>query len=384
MYYFDNAATTKEKPDEVIKAVIEAMKNSGNASRGASDESLSADRIVFSCRRKINALFNGDGPKQVAFTKNSTEALNVSLLGLIKAKDHVITSVTEHNSVLRPLNFLKTSRSISLDYLGIDSDGHLLLDRLEDLRKANTRVLVANHISNVTGNINDLYRLGDFCKEHGIIFIVDVSQSAGAFNIDMEAMNIDVLCFTGHKSLYGPQGTGGLCVKKNISIAPLLYGGTGVQTYYDLQPEEMPTRLEAGTLNSHGLAGLDAGVTFIKDQGMENLTAKSQKLARIFYEGIKDLPSIKFFGDYRDFSKRAPIVTFNLGEMDSAYVSMVLADKYKISTRPGGHCAPLVHKAFKTVDQGMVRFSFSHFNTEEEVAIAIAAIREIAKEEGGF
>lgn len=384
MYYFDNAATTKTKPDTVLKAVADAMKNSGNASRGASDESLSADRTIFSCRRKVNALFNGDGPKQVAFTKNSTEALNVALLGLIKEKDHVITTVTEHNSVLRPLNFLKISRSISLDYIDIDSEGHLLLDQLEDMKKENTRVLVVNHISNVTGNINDLYRLGDFCKKEGIIFIVDGSQSAGAFNIDMEAMNIDVLCFTGHKSLYGPQGTGGLCVKKNISIAPLLYGGTGIQTYYDLQPEEMPTRLEAGTLNSHGLAGLEAGLTYIKDQGMEELTAKSQKLAKIFYEGIKDLPSIKFFGDYGNFSKRAPLVTFNLGDLDSAYVSMVLADKYKISTRPGGHCAPLVHKAFKTVDQGMVRFSFSHFNTEEDVAIAISAIKEIVEKEGGF
>lgn len=384
MYYFDNAATTKTKPDTVLKAVADAMKNSGNASRGASDESLSADRTIFSCRRKVNALFNGDGPKQVAFTKNSTEALNVALLGLIKEKDHVITTVTEHNSVLRPLNFLKISRSISLDYIDIDSEGHLLLDQLEDMKKENTRVLVVNHISNVTGNINDLYRLGDFCKKEGIIFIVDGSQSAGAFNIDMEAMNIDVLCFTGHKSLYGPQGTGGLCVKKNISIAPLLYGGTGIQTYYDLQPEEMPTRLEAGTLNSHGLAGLEAGLTYIKDQGMEELTAKSQKLAKIFYEGIKDLPSIKFFGDYGNFSKRAPLVTFNLGDLDSAYVSMVLADKYKISTRPGGHCAPLVHKAFKTVDQGMVRFSFSHFNTEEDVAIVISAIKEIVEKEGGF
>ncbi|WP_054251470.1 aminotransferase class V-fold PLP-dependent enzyme [Neofamilia massiliensis] len=384
MYYFDNAATTKIKPDSVIAAVVDAMKNSGNASRGASDESLSADRIVFSCRRKINALFNGDGPKQVAFTKNSTEALNVALLGLIKEDDHVITTVTDHNSVLRPLNFLKISRNISLDYLGIDPEGHLLLDQLEDLKKANTRVLVANHISNVTGNINDLYRLGDFCKKEGIIFIVDGSQSAGAFNIDMEAMNIDVFCFTGHKSLYGPQGTGGLCVKKNISIDPLLYGGTGVQTYYELQPEEMPTRLEAGTLNSHGLAGLEAGLTYIKDQGMEKLTERAQKIAKNFYEGIKDLPSIKFFGDYSDFSKRAPIVSFNLGKIDSAYVSMVLADKYKISTRPGGHCAPLLHKSFKTVDQGMVRFSFSHFNTKEEVEIAIQAIREISKEEVGF
>ena len=384
MYYFDNAATTKTKPDSVIAAVVDAMKNSGNASRGASDESLSADRIVFSCRRKVNALFNGYGPKQVAFTKNSTEALNIVLLGLIKEKDHVITTVTEHNSVLRPLNFLKASRSISIDYIDIDSEGHLILDRLEDLKKENTRVLVANHISNITGNINDLYRLGDFCKREGIIFIVDGSQSAGAFNIDMEAMNIDVLCFTGHKSLYGPQGTGGLCLRKNIRIDPLMYGGTGVQTYYELQPEEMPTRLEVGTLNTHGIAGLEAGITYIEDQGMENLTKAAQKLAKIFYEGIKDLPSIKFFGDYSDFSKRAPIVTFNLGQMDSAYVSMVLSDKYKISTRPGGHCSPLVHKSFKTVDRGMVRFSFSHFNREEEVAIAIQAIREIIKEEGGF
>ena len=379
MIYLDNAATTKKKPEQVINAVVEAMTTLGNASRGASDESLSSDRTVFGTRKKLAGLFNADSQRQVVFTKNSTEALNIALQGLIDEGDHVVTSMMEHNSVLRPLNYLKKNHNVEVDYIGIDEKGNLNYSEIEGLIKSNTKLIVLNHASNVTGNINDLKYVGEICKRNNILFVVDSSQTAGAFEIDMKESNIDVLCFTGHKSLLGPQGTGGLCAGKDVYIRPLLAGGTGVHTYDDFQPDRMPTRLEAGTLNAHGIAGLGAGVDYITENGMKNLTEKSMKLCRKFYDGIKDIECLKFYGDYdRDY--RSPIVALNIGDMDSSAVSAVLSEKYEISTRPGAHCAPLLHKSMKTVDQGMVRFSFSHSNTEEEVDIAIKAIKEIVEE----
>lgn len=379
MIYFDNAATTKKKPKEVIDAVVKAMETMGNASRGVYDESLSADMIVYQARLGINELFNGPGPKQVAFTKNATEALNIAIRGLINEGDHVISSEMEHNSVLRPLNHLKEEKNISIDYLKMDGRGNLNPYDLSHLINDKTSLLVLNHASNVTGNTNDLYRFGQICKENKILFIVDASQSAGLNPIDMEKMGIDVVCFTGHKSLYGPQGTGGLCVSKTVNIRPFITGGTGVQSYNDRQPEEMPTRLEAGTLNSHGIAGLLAGLDYIKKMGIDKIRIRALNLAEEFYRGIKDIPGLSFYGDYRNFSNKSPIVSLNIKDLDSSYVSAILSEKYGISTRPGAHCAPLLHKAFSTVNQGMVRFSFSHFNREKEVATAIKAIKEISK-----
>ena len=379
MIYFDNAATTKKKPKAVIEAVVEAMQCAGNASRGASDESLSSDRIIFSTRKKLSKLFSATSHRQVVFTKNSTEALNIALQGLIDEGDHVVTSNMEHNSVLRPLNYLKKNHNIEIDYIGINENGDLNYEEIKKLIKFNTKLLVLNHASNVTGNINDLKKVGKICRENNILFVVDASQTAGSFNIDMKNEFIDVLCFTGHKSLLGPQGTGGLCVGEEIYIKPLLSGGTGVHTYDPYQPDKMPTRLEAGTLNVHGIAGLGAGIDYINENGMEKLTQKSLKLAEKFYKGICNLKGIKLYGNYLE-KYRSPIVSFNIASIDSSEVSAILSEKYEISTRPGAHCAPLLHKSFKTVDQGMVRFSFSHSNSEEEVDFAVNAIREIIAE----
>ena len=378
MIYLDNAATTKIKPKEVIDSVIEAMKTMGNASRGVYDESLSADMVVYNARLAISELFNGPGPKQVAFTKNSTEALNIAIRGMINEGDHVITTEMEHNSVIRPLNHLKDEKNICIDYLKMDSLGNLNPNDLLMLINDKTTALVLNHASNVTGNLNDLCRFGEICKENKIKFIVDASQTAGLSSIDMKKMGIDVVCFTGHKSLFGPQGTGGLCVSKDTEIRPLITGGTGVQTYNDHQPHEMPTRLEAGTLNSHGIAGLLAGVNYINKEGMDKIREEALNLAKAFYDGVKDIPGLTFYGDYRDFSNKSPIVSLNIKDLDSSYVSGILSEKYGIATRPGAHCAPLVHKAFATVDRGMVRFSFSHFNTYREIQSTIEAIKELA------
>ena len=375
MIYFDNAATTKNKPTEVIDAVVNAMKNFGNSSRGGHEESLSADRIVFETRKKLAKMFNVGNSRQVVFTKNATESLNIAINGLFLENDHIITSVAEHNSVLRPINYLK-EKGVEVSYIGVSENGVINFDEIPSLIKANTKAIVITHASNVTGNITDLKKYGDFCRNNNLLFVVDASQTAGAFNIDMKEMNIDVLCFTGHKSMLGPQGTGVLCVREEVYIRPFMVGGSGTHSYDEFQPDKMPTRLEAGTLNSHGIAGLHASIDYILRNKMENLTNKALELARRFYDGVTKFPEVKVYGDF-ETDLRAPIVSLNISDMDSSEVSNILYEEYKISTRPGAHCAPLIHKALGTVEQGMVRFSFSHSNTFEEVEHAINAIKKI-------
>lgn len=375
MIYFDNAATTKNKPAEVIDAVVNAMKSFGNSSRGVYEESLSADRIVFETRKKIAKMFNVGNSRQVVFTKNATESLNIAINGLFLKNDHIITSVSEHNSVLRPLHYLK-EKGVEVSYIGVSEKGVLNFEEIRSLIKANTKAIVLTHASNVTGNITDLKKYGDFCRENNLLFVVDASQTAGAFDIDMKEMNIDVLCFTGHKSMLGPQGTGVLCVREEVYIRPFIVGGSGTHSYDELQPDKMPTRLEAGTLNSHGIAGLHASIDYLLKNKIENLTKRALELSRKFYDGVSKFPEVTVYGDF-ETEFRAPIVSLNISDMDSSEVSSMLYEEYKISTRPGAHCAPLIHKALGTVEQGMVRFSFSHSNTFDEVELAINAIKKI-------
>lgn len=375
LIYLDNSATTKNKPKEVIDAVVNAIKYFGNSSRGVHEESLSADRIIFETRKKIAKMFNVGNSRQVVFTKNATESLNIAINGLFLENDHIITSVSEHNSVLRPINYLK-QRGVTVSYIDVFENGVLKLDDIPSFVKPNTKAIILTHASNVTGNITDLKKVGDFCKSNAILFVVDASQTAGAFNIDMQEMNIDVLCFTGHKSMLAPQGTGALCVREGVYIRPFIVGGSGTHSYDEFQPDKMPTRLEAGTLNAHGIAGLHASIDYILRNGMENLTKISIGLAKEFYDGVIKFPEVKVYGDFEtDF--RAPIVSLNISDMDSSEVSNILYEDFKISTRPGAHCAPLIHKALGTVEQGMVRFSFSHTNSIDEVRLAINAIKKI-------
>lgn len=374
----DNAATTMHKPDCVIEAVVSAMNHMGNSGRGAHEASLDASRAIYETRERIAELVHLKNPKQVAFTSNSTEALNTAILGLFGPGDHIISTMMEHNSVLRPLYRLE-QEGASLSFLPCDENGRLCTGKLEEYLRPDTKGLVCTHASNLTGNANDLYFLGQFCKDHGLLFLVDASQGAGVLPLDMEAMNIDVLCFTGHKGLYGPQGTGGLCVREGLTIRPLKSGGSGIQTYSKEHPHEMPTALEAGTLNGHGIAGLHAALGFLKETGIETIHRKEAGLMRRFYDGIKTVPGIKIYGDFST-DNRAAIVAFNIADYDSSEVSDELSVTYGISTRPGAHCAPLMHESFGTVDQGMVRFSFSWFNTEAEVDQAVLAVRELAEE----
>ena len=375
MIYLDNAATTMKKPQCVIDAVVAAMSHMGNAGRGATSAALDASRVIYDTREKLSDLFNLQNPSRVAFTCNSTESLNTAIKGILSSGDHAITTALEHNSVLRPLYDLQ-AKGMKLSIVDCDENGNIDYNDFEKLIKENTKAIVCTHVSNLVGNVLDVKKIGSIAKKHNVIFIVDASQSAGVFEIDMQDMNIDILCFTGHKGLLGPQGTGGICVREGIDVRPLKVGGSGVNTFSKEQPVEMPTHLEAGTLNGHALAGLNAALDYLKEEGIDNIQKREEELMFRFYNGIKDIKDIKIFGNFEN--KRAAIVTFNVGDIDSAAFSDELSFAYDISTRAGAHCAPLMHKAMNTVEQGAVRFSFSHYNTEEEIDTAIKAVKEIA------
>lgn len=379
MIYLDNAATTMRKPQCVIDAVVESMTSLGNAGRGSNEASLSASRVIYDTREKLCRLFGGSDPRQIVFTCNSTESLNTALKGLLNPGDHVITTMLEHNSVLRPLYEME-KRGVRLTILKCDRKGKLDVSQFEEAICDDTKMIVCTNGSNLTGNYVNVGEIGAIAKKRGVLFVVDASQTAGVFPINVEEMNIDVLCFTGHKGLLGPQGTGGIYVREGIQIRPLKCGGSGVQTYSKTHPSQMPTALEAGTLNGHGIAGLNAALDYLEKTGIDKIRHREQELMWRFYEGVKDIPQITVYGDYST-KDRCAIVTLNIGDYDSGEVSDALLMDYGISTRPGGHCAPLMHEALGTVEQGAVRFSFSHYNTEEEIDTAIRAIAELAQEE---
>ena len=378
MIYLDNAATTMRKPDEVIQAVMNAMNSMGNAGRGAHAASLDASRIIYNTRDSLARFFNAENPKQIVFTNNSTESLNIAIKGLLEPGDHVVTTMLEHNSVLRPLYELE-EKGVEITFVKSDKMGRISYEEMEGAVKENTKAIICTNGSNLTGNYVDVKRVGEIAKRKGILFVVDASQTAGVYPIDVQEMNIDVLCFTGHKSLLGPQGTGGMYVKPGLQLRPLKSGGSGVLTYSKKHPEDMPTALEAGTLNGHGIAGLGAAIEYLEKEGIDNIREVELKHMWKFYNGVKDIPGIKVYGDF-ETELRCPIVTLNIGDYDSSEVSDELLMSYGISTRPGAHCAPLMHEALGTVEQGAVRFSFSHYNTDEEIDIAINAIKELAEE----
>lgn len=378
MIYMDNAATTMHKPKEVIDAVVAAMSSMGNAGRGVNEASLSASRLIYDTREKLCRLFGAEDPRQIVFTANSTESLNIAIKGILNPGDHVIATMLEHNSVLRPLYEME-KKGVRLTIVKSNPEGTLDLADIENAIAPDTKMIVCTNGSNLTGNYIDPEPIGTLAREKGIVFVVDASQTAGVFPIDVQKMKIDVLCFTGHKGMLGPQGTGGMYVRKGLSVRPLLSGGSGVQTYSKTHPTEMPTALEAGTLNGHGIAGLHAAVEYLEKTGVDTIRAREQDLMWRFYEGLKEIPGVKVYGDFST-KNRCAIVTLNIGDYDSSEVSDELLTEYGISTRSGGHCAPLMHEALGTVEQGAVRFSFSHYNTEEEVDTAIRAIRELAEE----
>ena len=378
MIYFDNAATTMRKPECVVQAVTEAMCSLGNSGRGIHGGALSASRIIYDTRAALAGLFGAESPERIAFTANSTQALNTAIKGVLKPGDHVITTALEHNSVLRPLYEMEDV-GVRLTILPADPVGNIRYEDFEKEIRPNTKAIVTTHGSNLTGNLLDIGRIGEMASRHGLIYIVDASQTAGVFDIDVQKQHIDILCFTGHKGLLGPQGTGGIYVREGVEITPLLSGGSGVQTYLRSHPLQMPVLLEAGTLNGHGIAGLGAAIRYLRETGLDTIRAKEQELMTAFYEAVREIPGITVYGDFSD-SNRCAIVTLNIRDYDSGEVSDALSEQYGIATRPGAHCAPLMHEALGTVRQGAVRFSFSHYNTKEEIQIAVSALRELAQE----
>lgn len=378
MIYLDNAATTMHKPQTVIDAVTQAMCSLGNAGRGATSGALDAARTIHGCRAKLARLLGCPRADHACFTPNSTAALNTVINGVVRPGDRVVTTVLEHNSVLRPLNRLAAEQDVTVEHAGCDANGVLDYDELERLVTSGTRAVVVTHASNVTGNAVDIARVAAMAHAAGALMIVDASQSAGTAHIDMQAMGLDVVCFTGHKGLMGPQGTGGLAVAEGIDVAPWAMGGTGVHSFDALQPLEWPTRLEAGTLNGHGIAGLSAGLDFIEAQGgVEAIAAHERSLAERFLAGVREIPGIALYGAF-DQPTRSAIVSLNVADIDSAEISDALMQGWGIATRPGAHCAPLMHRALGTERQGIVRFSFGYFNTDEEVDTAIDALRDLA------
>lgn len=380
MIYLDNAATTLKKPHAVLEAVQEAMGSLGNAGRGGNDASLSSSRIIFQTREALNRLVGGTSSRQIVFTHNATESLNIAIRGLLNPGDHVITSVLEHNSVLRPLEALKAS-GVEVSYLPINEVGEVQVDKIPTLIQDNTTMIILAHGSNLTGSIIDLAYVGELAEQYGLYFVVDAAQTLGAVPIDVQQMQIDVLCFTGHKGLLGPQGTGGLYVREGLDIRPLKAGGTGSESHQLTQPTQMPDRLEAGTLNSHGIAGLHAAVNYLLDYGVDQIQQHERELTAQFYNGIKDLDNVVCYGPMQA-TYRCPIITLNIGSVDSSIISDRLLSDFDIATRSGAHCAPLAHDALGTTKQGAVRFSLSHFTTTEEIDQAIAAIHQLAQEYG--
>ena len=379
MIYFDSAATSLHKPPCVAKAVINAMHTVGNAARGAHGASLGAAGAVYDTRRKLATFFGCPRADHVIFTPNATGALNIAIYGLLEPGEHAITTDLEHNSVLRPLYDLQ-ERGLELDFVSADSRGCVSYADFESLMKPNTKAVICTHASNLTGNVLDLAKISEIAHRHGAYLIVDASQTAGALPIDMTAMGIDILCFTGHKGLMGPQGTGGLCIRPGVEIRPFLRGGSGIRSHDPHQPMHYPTRLEAGTLNAHGIAGLGAAVDYLTQEGVESLYRREHALMTEFYEGVRKIDGVTVYGDFSS-DPRAAIVTLNIGDYDSSMVADALYTDYGIAVRAGAHCAPRMHCALGTRDQGAVRFSFSPFNTVEEIQTAITAVYELSKEQ---
>ena len=378
MYYFDNAATTGQKPPAVAQAVYEAISCGflGNPSRGAHEYSLQAYRRVLAAKELVKELFHGGDAYEVAFTHNSTAALNMVLKGMFGSGDHILTTTWEHNAVLRPLYQLE-KLGAAVDFIGSYADtGALRYEEMEQKLRPETKAVVCNHASNVTGNVIDLERVKAFCRAHSLSLIVDASQSAGAYPIDLSDEAVTALCFTGHKSLYGPGGTGGVCIRKDVRVRPYITGGDGVHSFEKEQPADIPAVFEAGTANVAGIIGLAVGVQEILQVGVEAIAAHYDRLGKIFTDGVTSIPGVKLYGDFS--SPRVGVYALNIGDAEAAVVSDMLWEKYKMATRAGFHCAPLMHGQLHTERQGAVRFSFSRYTTEQDVQAAVAALAELA------
>lgn len=382
--YLDNGATSFPKPKEVADAVYEYMTNCGcNINRGGYQSAYDVEGIVFETRDMLREMFNAEDCKNVVFTKNITESLNVVLKGFLHSGDHVLTSSIEHNAVMRPLVQLQ-KKGLGFDRIPADENGVMQLDAVEGIIKPNTKAIVVTSASNVFGTINPISELGRICKSHGIRFILDSAQTAGALPIDMDAMNIDALCFTGHKGLLGPQGIGGFILKEDMIslIDPIISGGTGSISHSEEIPDFMPDRFESGTMNIPGIVGLHEGLLWIRNKGLDSIYEHEMSLTKRFLEGISPLAEdglVKAVG-LPGIEGRTGVVSIQTLKKDCAAAAFELDSEYGIQTRVGLHCAPHAHMTFGTYPTGTIRFSFGNFNTVEDVDTAIEALRRISSD----
>lgn len=376
--YLDNAATSWPKPESVLREMNRFNELIGsNPGRSGHHLSVEAGRILYDTRESLASLFGVSDPLRIAFTQNITHALNIALFGLLKSGDHVITTSMEHNSVMRPLRYLETS-GVELTIVDCSPDGIPDLDMFRRAVKPNTKLITALHASNVTGTILPISDIGAIASEHGIPFCVDTAQTAGSLNIDVTEMNIDILCFTGHKGLYGPMGTGGIYIRNGLerSIKPLIFGGTGSRSEFELQPDFMPDMYESGTLNTIGIAGLNAGLKFISETGVENIHSGEIRLMKKFIDGLSDNKMVSIVRS-TTHGDSMPVVSFNIDGYSPSDVSFHLDENYGILTRSGLHCAPSAHRTAGTFPDGTVRVSFGYFNSVDDVNTVISAINDL-------
>ena len=377
-FYFDNSSTTLIKPPGVADGVAYAIRSFANAGRAFYPGAISAEREVYNTRVKIADLVGVDEPLNVAFTASFTDGLNLLAGSLLEDGEPVITTIAEHNSVLRPLHL----RNCTVAYLDSDDHGRVLPESFGACLTPRTRFMFLNHASNVTGSVADARLFRNLCSDAGIILILDVSQTFG--HIPVCADLADIFVFTGHKGLFGPQGTGGIIANGHFNFRVARTGGTGEHSFEPLQPCAMPDVFEAGTLNSPGIYGLGKGVDFVAETGVSNIRRKESELTHLFVEEVGGIPGVKLYGgaDSPSSGERVPVVSLNIGSIPSAELSLYLWDKHAICTRSGVHCAPLMHKHLGTAEQGTVRFSFSYFNTPDEVRYAADALRHAARSFG--
>ena len=375
MIYFDNAASSLQKPKAVIEAVNDCLINyCANPGRSGHKAALSAGHTVYDTRVKIARFFGISDPLRVIFTSGATHSLNLAIKGSLKKGDHVITTTMEHNSVYRPLSRLKED-GVEITILDCTSGGFVDITDIKAAVKSNTKMVICTHVSNVTGIIMPVKKIGDLCRKHGLIFLVDASQSAGVLDIDVTGMNIDLLAVPGHKGLMGMQGIGVLYIGERAEVTELMEGGTGSGSEFITQPKIIPDRYESGTLNLPGIVSLSAGVSFIDSVGLQKIYEHEKILVDLFLEGLKKIPAIIIYGHT---SASTAVVSLNLDGYSSSELAFILDDEYGICTRAGLHCAPLAHKSLGTLESAAVRFSFGYYNTEDEVKTCINALNSIS------
>lgn len=377
MIYLDNAATTYPKPEKVYDAILDCMKNyCANPGRAGHKMAMRAGREIYDARENIAKLFNIDNPMNIVFTHNATDSLNLAIKGSVKRGDHIITTSMEHNSVIRPIKALEVE-GVESTVVQCDNKGFLNINDIEKAIKKNTKLIVTTHASNVCGTLIDIKGVGEIAKKHNIVYLVDASQTAGVYDINIKELNIDMLAAPGHKCLLGPQGTGILYIREGLKIDILKEGGTGSQSEDLFQPELVPDKYESGTHNTPGIAGLNEGVKFILEEGIDKIRKHEEELCQYMLDRLEEIPNIIIYGP-KDSKKRAAVISINIENIDSGEITFLLDSEYNIATRSGIHCSPLAHQSLGTLQQGAVRFSLGYFNTKEDIDSAIKALKNIS------